>query len=75
LYQLVLAAGASWAGVLLLSGTLITHDYTLNKTILTSVLTVIGIGVVVFIGMLLYVVVSQVAVFVSDIYTEVTFRL
>lgn len=75
LYQLVLAAGAAWAGVLLLSGTLITHEYTFNKTILTSVLTVIGIGVVVFIGMLLYVVVSQVAVFVSDVYTEVTFRL
>ena len=63
-----------WAGILILLGTMITHQYTFKKTLLTCVCTMIGMGVILFIGLLFFNVIQQMITFTETIYKEVRFR-
>lgn len=64
----------AWAGALVFAGTMMTHEYTLGKTIFTCILTVIGMGIILFIGLLFFNVISEIIVFVSTVYREIRFR-
>ncbi len=63
-----------WAGLLILLGTMVTHQYTLRKTILTCILTLVGMGIIMFIGLLFFSVFQQMISFAETIYKEVRFR-
>ncbi|HOB08035.1 MAG TPA: YIP1 family protein [Limnochordia bacterium] len=63
-----------WMAGLLFVGTMVTHEYTSVKTILTSISTIAGIAVVLFIVMLFTSLVVQVLGFVYRLYLEVAFR-
>lgn len=73
-YYLFLAVAVLWTGVLIFIGTMVTHEFSFAKTALTSVLTVAGICVVVFIGLVLVAVTEQVTAFVVNVFMEVTLR-
>lgn len=69
------AAATLWTGLLLFLGTLVTHDYDIPKTVVATLVIVVGIGVVIFISMLLFSVINTLLAFVSTLWTEVQFRL
>ncbi|MDR0290874.1 MAG: YIP1 family protein, partial [Treponema sp.] len=48
-YWVLAGFAGIWTGILILSGMMMVHDYSLSKTLLSSFLTVIGMGVMVFI--------------------------
>ena len=64
----------AWAAVLVFAGTMMTHEYTLGKTIITCVITVIGMGIILFIGLLFFNVISEILTFISTVYKELRFR-
>lgn len=64
----------AWAGILVFLGTMMTHEYSLGKTIFTCMITVVGMGIILFIGLLFFNVISEIIVFISTIYREIRFR-
>lgn len=63
-----------WASFLIILGTMVTHQYTIRKTILTCILTIVGMGIIMFIGLLFFSVFQQMISFTETIYKEVRFR-
>ncbi|MFW5787417.1 MAG: hypothetical protein ACOCV3_04055 [Halanaerobiales bacterium] len=64
-----------WPGILFFSGTLVTHDYSVSSTVLNLIFTIIGMGIILFIGLLFFNVIDLVIVFINDIYRELVFRI
>ncbi|MFW5980969.1 MAG: YIP1 family protein [bacterium] len=74
LYYGMLSFGLFWSGSILFFSTMITHDYSLQKTIFTFIATIFGMILVLFLGLLLYSLFEQIIGFVLDIYSEIIFR-
>ncbi len=74
-YYLALGVGVAWAMALLVLGTGVIHEYGLIKTLFTAAATVVGIGIVLFIGLLFFDVVDRMLQFAQDLYIEISFRL
>lgn len=64
-----------WFAWLLFVGIMTVHQYTASKTFITSVLTLIVMGIIIFLFLLSFNLVQQVAVFVSTVYQELILRL
>lgn len=64
----------AWSAALVFAGTMMTHEYTLGKTLFTCVITVIGMGIILFIGLLFFNVISEILTFISTVYKELRFR-
>lgn len=64
-----------WAGWLVFSGNMVTHDFEGGKTLGMSLLTIAGMGVVIFIALLYASVIEQFVGFMKDVRTELVFRL
>ncbi len=64
-----------WTGFLVLCATLVVHQYTMLKTVATSLLTVVGMMILVFIVLLCVSLVQQMLGFVDAVYKEFTYRL
>jgi tetratricopeptide (TPR) repeat protein len=75
LYNLLLVLALIWSGILLVVGNSVTHDYSAVAGVWTSVLTVAGMGLVLFISLLFFGLTNQLASFFTDLYTELMFRL
>lgn len=63
-----------WTIALIFFGMMITHDYSLSKAILATVLTLVGICLIIFILLLLVNVIQEVMIFGLNIYQELIFR-
>ncbi len=74
-YYLALAFAVIWPGALIFLGSMVTHQYELGKNVITSILTVAGMAVVIFLTLLFINVIAQLYGFIESIYTEVSFRL
>ncbi len=72
--SLALSIAVVWMIGLIYAGTMITHDYSGGKTLVTSVSTIAGIAIVLFILLLFTSLVNQVIGFVYKIYLELAFR-
>ena len=64
-----------WTGLLLLFGTLVTHQFTLGKTIFSVIVVIIGMGVIAFIGILFFNIIQQVIEFVREVILEYDLRV
>ncbi len=73
--NLILAIAYVWLGMLIFFGMMVTHDYSLAKNILTSLGTIVGMAVIMFIILLFTGLLSKMVGFVSSIYTEISYRL
>ncbi|MCR5585331.1 MAG: YIP1 family protein [Lachnospiraceae bacterium] len=62
-----------WTGLLVFFGTMVTHQYSFKKTVLTCVLTVLGMAIIMFIGLLFFSVIQQMITFFTTIYKEIRF--
>lgn len=63
-----------WTIMLLLLGMMITHQYSMKKTLVTTVLTLVGMAIIMFIGLLFFSVIQQFLTFVVTAYKEIRFR-
>ncbi len=64
-----------WLGILLVFGTQITHDYSMGKNILTCLVTIAGMAFIMFIVILFSTLMTQIVGFISNIVTELSFRM
>ena len=60
---------------MILAGASVTHQYTMAKTVFTSLLSVVGMGLMIFIRLLVFILLQQMISFVYTIYREIAFRL
>ncbi len=64
-----------WAGFLIFFGTQVTHDYSLGKNVITIVGTIVGMVFIMFIALLFTTLLGKIVGFVSNIITEISYRL
>ncbi|MGM1045433.1 MAG: YIP1 family protein [Bacillota bacterium] len=74
-YSLLESAGYLWFFVLLFVGMLTVHQYSVTKTVITIILTMIVIGIIIFLGLLFFSLAQQMLSFFTTIYKEVIFRM
>jgi len=64
-----------WTAILILAAMMMVHDYSLAKTFLSSLLTIVGMGVMVFIFVIFFSLVSDAAAYFVSLYKEILFRV
>jgi len=64
-----------WTGILILSGMMMVHDYSMTKTVLSSLLTIVGMGVLVFIFVVFFSLISDAVAYFVSLYKEILFRV
>ena len=64
-----------WTAILMLAAMMMVHDYSLAKTILSSLLTIVGMGVMVFIFVIFFSLVSDAVAYFVSLYKEILFRV
>lgn len=74
-YYVFVTISYIWTGGLILIGTMVTHEYTMSKTILTLIFVILGMGVMIFLGLLLFSVIQKMVGLVYVLYKEIKFRL
>ena len=74
-YWVLAGFAAVWTGILILSAMMMVHDYSMIKTLLSSLLTVIGMGVMVFIFVVFFSLVSDAVAYFISLYKEILFRV
>jgi hypothetical protein len=73
-YHILGTVSYLWVGFLIIMGTMVTHQYSFKKTLLTCICTIVGMGIIIFIGLLFFNVIQQMITFVSTKYKEIRFR-
>lgn len=73
-YYVLAGFSALWTGLLILAGMMMVHDYSAAKTLLSSLLTVAGMGVIVFIFVVFFSLISDAAAYFISLYKEILFR-
>ena len=63
-----------WVGLLVFSGTMVTHDYSLGKNILTVLATAVGVAILMFVMLLFTTLITDVVSFITQVVTEISFR-
>jgi hypothetical protein len=75
IYWVLAGFAAVWTGLLLLAAMMMVHDYSLFKTLFSSLLTVVGMGVIVFIFVIFFSLISDAIAYFISLYREIMFRL
>ena len=74
IYYFLDAVALLWTGALLVFGLMTIHEFTFSKTILTAIIAIVGMIIIVFIGLLFFALVQQIANFLGIIYRELALR-
>ena len=64
-----------WCGFLLFSGNTTTHRYTVSKSLASMIVSVIGIGIIVFVLLVIISTYQSMYSFVDNIIKEITYRI
>jgi len=73
--NLIVTIGYVWVGILLYFGTLVTHDYSLKKNIVTIFGTIVAMLVIAFIAALFFSLIAKMVTFVVSIFSEIGNRV
>ncbi len=73
--SLITSIGFIWAIFLIFFGTMVIHDYNLGKNIVTTLGTIVGMALIMFIGVLFSGLVTKIVSFVYNIYIELSYRM
>ncbi len=73
--NLLVSIAFVWCGLLIFFGTMVTHDYTFGKNVITCIGTIVGMAVIMFIGVLFSTLLAKIVSFISSIVTEITYRM
>jgi hypothetical protein len=63
-----------WLGMLVFFGMMVTHDYTLGKNFITTIVSIVGVAFIIFIAGLFSALVTKVFTFFYNIYIELSYR-
>jgi hypothetical protein len=74
-YWFLAGLATLWTALLIITGMMMVHDYSFGKTILSSFLTIIGMGVIVFIFVIFFSLVSDSVAYFISLYKEILFRV
>ncbi|NLJ75040.1 MAG: hypothetical protein GX331_08630 [Firmicutes bacterium] len=74
-YYVITGFAGLWTLGLIFIGNMTIHEFFTTKTIWSSALTIAGMFLVAFIGLLFFSLIGEMVNFVTSVYTEVTFRL
>ncbi len=75
IYSMIVSIAWVWTFILLFFGTMVTHDYSLSKNVITCVGTVVAMAFIMFCGVLFSALLMKMVTFVSGIVTEISYRL
>jgi len=75
IYWVLAGFSALWTGLLILAAMMMIHDYSIIKTVLSSFLTVVGMGVMVFVFVIFFSLVSDAIAYFISLYKEILFRV
>ena len=73
--KLVITLGFIWAAFLLFFGTMVTHDYTMGKNLVIVLCTIVGMAFIMFLGILFTSLVMDMVSFITNIVSEINYRL
>ncbi len=72
---LVVSLGFIWAGFLIFFGTMVTHDYSLGKNVIMIVCSIVGMAFIMFVALLFTTLLGKIVSFVTNIITEIGYRI
>jgi len=75
MYWVLAGFAALWTGILILAAMMMIHDYSLTKALLSSLFTIVGMGVLVFIFVVFFSLVSDAISYFISLYKEILFRV
>ena len=75
IYDFLGAFALVYTYLMLFAGMMTTHQYSVGKSIITTVLTIVGMAMIVFIVLLMVYLVQQMYGFGDSLYSEIAFRL
>ena len=64
-----------WLGLLIFFGTMVTHDYSMGKNVITVLGTVVGMVFIMFLAVLFTTLVGKIVSLITNIVTEIQYRL
>jgi hypothetical protein len=67
--------GYAWTGLLLITSQKAVHQFTIGKTLLCILFTVLAMIAILFLLVLLLTLIQQVIIFIMSIYTEISYRI
>ena len=73
--SLLVALAFIWAGFLIFFGTMVTHDYSLGKNVIMIVCSIVGMAFIMFVALLFTTLLGKVVGFVTNIVTEIAYRM
>ncbi|MBQ9806329.1 MAG: YIP1 family protein [Clostridia bacterium] len=73
--EMVVTLAFIWAFLLIFFGTMVTHDYSMGKNVITTLGTILAMACIVFIVLLFSLLLSKLVGLVTNIVTEIQFRL
>ena len=73
-YTIILIIGIAYTAMMMLTGIMQVHNYTLGKTLITLFLTLIAVFIIIFLILLIVNFVTQIITFFQSIYYELIFR-
>ena len=74
-YRALAGFSVLWTAMLILAGMMMIHDYTPVKTLVSSLLTVVGMGIMVFLFVIFFSLVSDTIAYFISLYKEILFRI
>lgn len=74
-YYLLESIAYLWFAWLMFIGTMTVHQYTIGKTVVTLALTAVVMAFIVFLGLLCFSLVQQMATFIESMYREIIVRM
>jgi hypothetical protein len=74
LYWFLSGLSIVWTAILIICGMMMIHDYSMGKTLLSSFLTIIGMGIMVFIFVVFFSLISDTIAYFISLYRELLFR-
>ena len=74
-YYMAISLGTFWSAFLLFAAIATIHNYTVLKTVLTMIFTVVAMAAIIFIVMMIGALLQQVYFFGYNIYLELTYRM
>ena len=72
--SLITTLGLIWMGMLIFFGTMVTHDYTIGKNVITVIATLAGMIAIMFIAILFSTLLGKLVSFITNIVTELQYR-
>ncbi|MBQ8732526.1 MAG: YIP1 family protein [Oscillospiraceae bacterium] len=73
-YSFLTVIGAVWFAFQLFCGILVIHDYSVLKNVITILLTILGMAIILFLGILFINLISEMIGFIRNLITEISLR-